>query len=112
MTLLTKVIENKSFSQLEIRKFTILLQIEYLKLQVKMTKCFTFNLLLVNWRLFHSKLYNFKLDYKNEKTITSLPIGLVYTFRVGIFSVNYDLLDDDLLDDNFWSEKSNLVDLS
>ena len=43
---------------------------------------------------------------------SSLPIGLVYTFRVGIFSVNYDLLDDDLLDDNFWSEKSNLVDLS
>ena len=49
-----------------------------------------------------------KLDYQNETIIKGLPIGLAYTFRVGIFDNNNDILETD----NFWSVKSDEVNLS
>ena len=49
-----------------------------------------------------------KLDYQNETIIKELPIGLAYTFRVGIFENNNDILDTAA----FWSMKSDEVNLS
>ena len=40
-----------------------------------------------------------KLDYQNETIIKGLPIGLAYTFRVGIFDNNNDILDTAAFDE-------------